>query len=46
MGGQSIFQGLNEFFKFLESNSYKIQFRVMLSRIEVKQYVTLVMEVG
>lgn len=30
--GNEYFQGLNEFFKFLEAESYKIQYRVMLSR--------------
>ncbi len=30
--GNSYFQGLNDFFKFLEEQSYKIQYRVMLSR--------------
>ena len=30
--GNKFFKGLNEFFKYLESNSYKIQYRVMLSR--------------
>ena len=28
----SIFHGLDEFFKFLEGERYKIQYRVMLSR--------------
>ncbi len=30
--GNKFFRGLNEFFKFLESNTYKIQYRVLLSR--------------
>lgn len=30
--GNSYFQGLNDFFQFLEEQSYKIQYRVMLSR--------------
>jgi excinuclease ABC subunit A len=30
--GNEHFQGLNDFFKFLEEQSYKIQYRVMLSR--------------
>jgi excinuclease ABC subunit A len=30
--GNSYFMGLNKFFKFLESQTYKIQYRVMLSR--------------
>lgn len=30
--GNKYFAGLNEFFKFLEQSSYKIQYRVMLSR--------------
>ncbi|HAM99289.1 MAG TPA: excinuclease ABC subunit A [Marinilabiliales bacterium] len=30
--GNSYFQGLHRFFAFLEENSYKIQYRVMLSR--------------
>ncbi len=30
--GNSYFTGLNDFFKFLESQTYKIQYRVMLSR--------------
>ncbi len=30
--GNSFFHGLDEFFKFLESERYKIQYRVMLSR--------------
>ncbi len=30
--GNEYFQGLTEFFKFLEAESYKIQYRVMLSR--------------
>lgn len=34
--GNSHFTGLNEFFKFLESQSYKIQYRVMLSRYRGK----------
>ena len=32
MGGGKGFKGLNAFFKYLEEKSYKIQFRVMLSR--------------
>ncbi len=34
--GNKHFQGLNRFFKFLEENSYKIQYRVMLSRYRGK----------
>lgn len=34
--GTSHFKGLNEFFKYLESKSYKIQYRVMLSRYRGK----------
>lgn len=34
--GNKHFRGLNEFFKFLEENSYKIQYRVMLSRYRGK----------
>ncbi|MBI1838384.1 MAG: excinuclease ABC subunit UvrA [Flavobacteriia bacterium] len=34
--GNSHFQGLNSFFKFLESQTYKIQYRVMLSRYRGK----------
>jgi len=34
--GNSYFMGLNEFFKFLESQTYKIQYRVMLSRYRGK----------
>ena len=34
--GNSYFDGINEFFKMLESNSYKIQYRVMLSRYRGK----------
>jgi len=34
--GNSYFKGLNEFFKFLEEQSYKIQYRVMLSRYRGK----------
>ena len=30
--GNSYFMGLNKFFKFIESQTYKIQYRVMLSR--------------
>lgn len=30
--GNSYFEGLNHFFKYLEEKSYKIQYRVMLSR--------------
>jgi len=30
--GNEYFRGLNEFFEYLESKSYKIQYRVMLSR--------------
>jgi excinuclease ABC subunit A len=30
--GNDFFDGINDFFKFLESKSYKIQYRVMLSR--------------
>jgi len=34
--GNSYFSGLDKFFKFLESESYKIQYRVMLSRYRGK----------
>ncbi|EOR95575.1 Excinuclease ABC subunit protein [Arcticibacter svalbardensis MN12-7] len=34
--GNKYFQGLNDFFKELESQSYKIQYRVMLSRYRGK----------
>lgn len=34
--GNEHFTGLNEFFKFLESQTYKIQYRVMLSRYRGK----------
>ena len=34
--GNSHFMGLNEFFKFVESQTYKIQYRVMLSRYRGK----------
>lgn len=34
--GNKYFQGLNEFFKHLEQDSYKIQYRVMLSRYRGK----------
>ena len=34
--GNKYFEGLNQFFKYLEENSYKIQYRVMLSRYRGK----------
>jgi excinuclease ABC subunit A len=34
--GNKYFSGLNKFFKYLEENSYKIQYRVMLSRYRGK----------
>lgn len=34
--GNEYFEGLNDFFKFVEDNSYKIQYRVMLSRYKGK----------
>ncbi|MFZ5554630.1 MAG: excinuclease ABC subunit UvrA [Bacteroidota bacterium] len=34
--GNKYFDGLHEFFRFLESNMYKIQYRVMLSRYRGK----------
>uniref|UniRef100_UPI0032174ADB excinuclease ABC subunit UvrA n=1 Tax=uncultured Draconibacterium sp. TaxID=1573823 RepID=UPI0032174ADB len=34
--GNKYFNGLNRFFKYLEENSYKIQYRVMLSRYRGK----------
>lgn len=34
--GCKLFKGLNDFFKYLESKSYKIQYRVMLSRYRGK----------
>jgi len=36
--GNRYFEGLNAFFKMLESNSYKIQYRVMLSRYRGKTH--------
>ena len=36
--GNQYFRGLNSFFKYLESKSYKIQYRVMLSRYRGKNY--------
>lgn len=34
--GNKHFQGLNDFFKWLEENSYKIQYRILLSRYKGK----------
>jgi excinuclease ABC subunit A len=34
--GNKYFQGLNDFFKFIESQAFKIQYRVMLSRYRGK----------
>jgi excinuclease ABC subunit A len=34
--GNNYFKGINDFFKYLESKSYKIQYRVMLSRYRGK----------
>jgi excinuclease ABC subunit A len=34
--GNEYFEGINAFFKFVEANSYKIQYRVMLSRYRGK----------
>jgi excinuclease ABC subunit A len=34
--GNEYFEGLNDFFKFLEASQYKIQFRVMLARYRGK----------
>jgi len=34
--GNSCFQGLNAFFKYIESQNYKIQYRVMMSRYRGK----------
>ncbi len=34
--GNEYFEGLNQFFRFLESQTYKIQYRVMLSRYRGK----------
>lgn len=34
--GNSYFKGINEFFKFIESQTYKIQYRVLLSRYRGK----------
>ena len=34
--GNKYFHGLNDFFKMLEENKYKIQYRVMLSRFRAK----------
>jgi len=34
--GNEYFEGINAFFQFVESNSYKIQYRVMLSRYRGK----------
>lgn len=36
--GNKHFTGLNEFFKFLETQTYKIQYRVMLSRYRGKTF--------
>ena len=36
MAGNQFFRGLNDFFKYLEEQSYKIQYRVMLSRYRGK----------
>ena len=38
--GNSYFKGLNAFFKYIEKKSYKIQFRVMLSRYRGKTVCT------
>jgi excinuclease ABC subunit A len=38
--GNEYFEGLNAFFKFLESKTYKIQYRVMLSRYRGKTLCT------
>lgn len=38
--GNKYFTGLNEFFKFLETQTYKIQYRVMLSRYRGKTFCT------
>ena len=38
--GNESFKGINHFFEFLERNSYKIQFRVMLSRYRGKTVCT------
>ncbi|HET7817766.1 MAG TPA: excinuclease ABC subunit UvrA, partial [Bacteroidia bacterium] len=38
--GNEYFEGLNSFFKFLEQESYKIQYRVMLSRYKGKTVCT------
>ena len=35
--GNEHFKGINQFFKYVESKSYKIQFRVMLSRYRGRQ---------
>lgn len=34
--GNQHFEGINDFFKFVEANSYKIQYRIMLSRYRGK----------
>jgi len=34
--GNKYFQGINSFFKFLEDNQYKIQYRIMLARFRGK----------
>ncbi len=34
--GNSFFKGLNEFFEFVESQNYKVQYRVMMSRYRGK----------
>jgi len=39
--GSAHFRGLDEFFKYLETKSYKIQFRVMLSRYRGKTKCTV-----
>jgi excinuclease ABC subunit A len=36
--GNQYFEGLNSFFKFLETQTYKIQYRVMLSRYRGKTF--------
>lgn len=36
--GNKYFEGLNSFFKFVESQTYKIQYRVMLSRYRGKTF--------
>ncbi len=38
--GNAYFKGLNDFFRMVEENTYKIQYRIMLSRYRVKTLCT------